>query len=192
MPPGETIARLRGLLTQVVARHGLRVQITGNPANIARAEAGLETLVAKLPAGGASAAGAEAEARPIEARLRERYPAVERWVHLALVNDSSPSASHVIPAPGPDYRARRGEDALDYLAAGVFGGSGPASFFLRTWGAGLAYGNGLSTNPRSGRTAYYADRCPDPVETIRFVGGLAQVDRGGRGGRAGQPRHRVR
>jgi predicted Zn-dependent peptidase len=173
VPPDETIARLRALLAAILVRAGARVQLTGSPANVARAEAGLGRLLAALPAG-ARAPVLAAEGRPIEARLRGRYPAARRWVHLALVNDGTTSASHVISAPGPDYRARETAEALDFLAAGVFAGGGPGSFFLRTWGAGLAYGNGLRPSPRDGRTHYYADRCPDPAATMRFVAGLVK------------------
>jgi hypothetical protein len=45
---------------------------------------------------------------------------------------------------------------------------------MRTWGAGLAYSNGLRVNPLQGRVSYYAERCPDPAETMRFVLGLAR------------------
>jgi hypothetical protein len=173
VPPEKTIARLRALLATILVRQGARVQITGNAANVARAEAGLGRLLAALPAGTPAPARAR-EGRPIEARLRERYPAVKSWVHLALVNDGTTSASHVISTPGPDYKARTPADALDFLTAGIFAGGGPGSFFLRTWGAGLAYGNGLRPSPRDGRTHYYADRCPDPAATMRFVAGLVK------------------
>jgi hypothetical protein len=45
---------------------------------------------------------------------------------------------------------------------------------MKTWAAGLAYSNGLSTNPNEGRINYYAERCPDLVRTISFVTGLVK------------------
>ena len=63
---------------------------------------------------------------------------------------------------------------LDLLTVGLFAGGGPSSLFMRTWAAGLAYGNGLAAYLTSGRIIYMAHRCPDPVETVRFVSGFAR------------------
>jgi hypothetical protein len=98
-------------------------------------------------------------------------------VHVALVNDGTKSGVHVISAPGPSYRARTRDEALDYLALGVFSGAGPHAFFMQTWSAGLAYSNGLRPSLASGRVRYYAERCPDLGATIRFVAGLARDTR---------------
>jgi hypothetical protein len=40
---------------------------------------------------------------------------------------------------------------------------------MKTWGAGLAYSNGLSNNLASGRIGYYAERCPELPQTLKFV-----------------------
>ena len=40
---------------------------------------------------------------------------------------------------------------------------------MKTWGAGLAYSNGLSGSPASGRMSYYAERSPEIPQTIAFV-----------------------
>jgi hypothetical protein len=41
--------------------------------------------------------------------------------------------------------------------------------FMKTWGAGLAYSNGLRSNEEAGRLIYYAERCPDLTQTMQFV-----------------------
>jgi SAM-dependent methyltransferase len=82
--------------------------------------------------------------------------------------------THAISAPAPGYQARTPAEALDFLAGGAFS-IGAASFYMRTWEAGLAYGNGTGLNPHHGRMSYYADRCPDPVQLMRFVAGLAKT-----------------
>ena len=62
------------------------------------------------------------------------------------------------------------EDAvLNCLSGKVMGGGGPHGLFMRTWAAGLAYSNGYGYNQSSGRVSYYAERCPDVAETMRFV-----------------------
>jgi hypothetical protein len=40
---------------------------------------------------------------------------------------------------------------------------------MKTWGAGLAYSNGYGMGFLSGNASYYAERCPDIAETMRFV-----------------------
>jgi hypothetical protein len=40
---------------------------------------------------------------------------------------------------------------------------------MKTWAAGLAYSNGYGIGQQSGRARYYAERCPDVSETMRFV-----------------------
>jgi hypothetical protein len=44
---------------------------------------------------------------------------------------------------------------------------------MRTTGAGLAFSNGIVAQRSRGRILYYAERCPDLVQTIKFVGELA-------------------
>ena len=40
---------------------------------------------------------------------------------------------------------------------------------MKTWAAGLAYSNGMGSHEKGGRLTYYAERCPDLTETMRFV-----------------------
>ncbi len=58
---------------------------------------------------------------------------------------------------------------LDCLAGKMYGGGGAHSMFMKTWGAGLAYSNGVSANQTNGRVGYYAERCPDVAQTMGFV-----------------------
>ena len=46
--------------------------------------------------------------------------------------------------------------------------------FMKTWGAGLAYSNGVSSSLGLGRLSYYAERTPDLPQTMRFVVGEVQ------------------
>lgn len=58
---------------------------------------------------------------------------------------------------------------LDYLSALLYSGAGAHSIFIKTWGAGLAYSNGLGALPGLGRIDYYAERTPELPQTLRFV-----------------------
>lgn len=66
------------------------------------------------------------------------------------------------------------EAIITSLAGKMYSGGGPHGFFMKTWSAGLAYSNGYRLDQRGGRAAYYAERCPDVAETMRFVVGLIQ------------------
>jgi hypothetical protein len=71
------------------------------------------------------------------------------------------------------------EKVRDALAGKLYGGGGGHGIFMRTWAAGLAYSNGYGYGDRSGMTSYYAERCPDVAQTLRFVVDLmkdAKVD----------------
>lgn len=59
--------------------------------------------------------------------------------------------------------------SVRFLATKLFGGHGAHSMFMKTWSAGLAYSNGLSSSLWTQRTRYYAERCPELPQTIRFV-----------------------
>ncbi len=92
---------------------------------------------------------------------------------MALVNNGTKTGVHIVTAKGPDYKARSEGEMADILAMGVFSGAGPHAFFMQTWSAGLAYSNGMRARPKDGSVRYYAERCPDLVQTMRFVAGLA-------------------
>ncbi len=167
----ETIRRLQALISQILVRAGARVHVNGTARNIELAARQVDALLVRLPQGKRS----EPPRRHslVLDRLRERFPGILRPVHVALVNDSGKTGAISVSAPGSDYRARRREDLLDALALGVLAGGGGHSLYMRTWSAGLAYGNGISQSFSTGKALYYADKCPDPVQTLRFVDDIA-------------------
>ena len=48
---------------------------------------------------------------------------------------------------------------------------------MKTWGAGLAYSNGISASLNSGRMLYYAERTPELPQTLKFVIGVLKSAR---------------
>ncbi len=110
----------------------------------------------------------------ITENLRGRYPwiraaASSRPSHAALVIGSSRTALFTNSARLANYAPPRREKLLDCLAARLYAGAGAHGLFMRTWGAGLAYSNGVGADLRRGLVAYYAERCTDGVATLRFV-----------------------
>jgi Zn-dependent M16 (insulinase) family peptidase len=58
---------------------------------------------------------------------------------------------------------------IDCLTGKLYSGGGGHGIFMKTWAAGLAYSNGYRYSQATGRMSYYAERCPDVAETMRFV-----------------------
>jgi Zn-dependent M16 (insulinase) family peptidase len=173
----ETISRLRALGRLVLVRAGARVHLNGNPSNTSRAAESVDRLLARLPQG--RKAGKVSHRSVVLDQLSRRLPGVKRPVHVALINPGGKTAAISVSTPGPRYGARKIDELLDVLALGVLSGGAAHSLFMRTWAAGLAYANGMSVSPSAGVVSYYADRCPNPAQTLRFVAETAsqtQID----------------
>jgi Zn-dependent M16 (insulinase) family peptidase len=167
----ETIRRLQALTRKVLVRAGARVHINGRAANIELAARQVDALLARLPQG----------RRPppprrrglVLARLRERFPGLALPAHVALVDESGKTGAISVTAAAAGYRTRRRSELLDALALGTLAGGGAHTLFMRTWDAGLAYSSGITADAARGVVSYYADKCPDPAQTLRFVDDVA-------------------
>jgi hypothetical protein len=72
-------------------------------------------------------------------------------------------------APAITYDSTDREALLRFMASKLYGGGGAHGIFMKTWGAGLAYSNGIGSSPSTGRINYYAERCPELPQTLGFV-----------------------
>ncbi len=91
-------------------------------------------------------------------------------VFVGLVNPNTQGGVFLNSAPMATYAdADNREALLDFLASRLYGGGGAHGIFIKTWGAGLAYSNGLGGSPSLGRVSYYAERTPELPQTLRFV-----------------------
>ncbi len=102
-------------------------------------------------------------------RLRQRQPSAENPILVGLVNENTRSGVHLNTANCASFEDTNPETLLKFLSARLYGGGGAHSMFMKTWGAGLAYSNGLRSNENTGRLIYYAERCPDLAQTMQFV-----------------------
>jgi hypothetical protein len=105
----------------------------------------------------------------IKTRLLDHAPGASKPVFVGLVNPSSGSGVLINSAPLTNYIDTSREGLLHYLASKVYSGQGAHSLFMKTWGSGLAYSNGVGSSPANGRMSYYAERCPELPQTLRFV-----------------------
>jgi hypothetical protein len=109
-------------------------------------------------------------------RLRSRQPelTVGYPAYVGYVREGSATGSVVVTAKAPTYQDVDEPSLVEVLAGKLLAGTGPHTWYKKTWEAGLAYGNGLDLRPRGGTMLYYADRCPSVRATLAFVRTLAQ------------------
>ncbi len=175
----HALAGVVGLVRSTASRSNARFVLTGSRANTDALQPRLVQLAAALPAGRLGDVPIpNPQVRWHEAkfdeRLRDHEGDVAAPLFYGLVHGAGSTGVFVLSADAA------GLDDLDpaklraELAGRLFGGAGAHAFFMKTWGAGLAYSNGLSVNPNEGRVNYYAERCPDLVQTMTFVTGLVR------------------
>jgi Zn-dependent M16 (insulinase) family peptidase len=170
VPPAQTLAKLDSIRASLLCKGGARLTITGSPAMLAALQEPLKQLADTLaersftpvlyPAG-----------QPVVARLYRRLKldaGSNRPLFAGLVNPGMQQGVVINSAPAIKYQDIDEESLKGALCLNLYGGAGAHSLFMKTWGAGLAYGNGPSWSCNS-RLTYYADKMPSIPETLRFV-----------------------
>jgi len=178
MPPAVTLARLRASLDLLQGADNARLFLVSSGGAREAALPGISQLAERLGKEPSRRIDHRGDAR-ILARLRERGGPAERPLFVGLVNDNTRNGTVIFSARNADTWDDDPEKVLDALAGKLYGGGGGHGLFMRTWAAGLAYSNGYSYSDVSGFTRYYAERCPDVAQTMRFVTGIlesAEVD----------------
>ncbi|MGB5107427.1 MAG: hypothetical protein WBP42_12030 [Candidatus Zixiibacteriota bacterium] len=107
----------------------------------------------------------------VTSRYKERTGDPNSPIYVGLVNENTRSGVIVNTADCASFTSHTQAGLIDFLAARLYGGGGAHSMFMKTWGAGLAYSNGLRSRESTGRIVYYAERCPDLAQTMQFVVG---------------------
>ena len=105
----------------------------------------------------------------IVSRLNKRSGESSKPVYVGLINENTRLGVHINSSNCASYFDVNPERLMKFLSARLYGGGGAHSMFMKTWGAGLAYSNGLRSNENTGRLTYYAERCPDLAQTMQFV-----------------------
>jgi hypothetical protein len=166
--PADALAGLERVRREVMRAGNARLFTIGSRATRERLAKRTAALVAAL-APGASTAAPYSQDRVVDARLRERAPDAARPVFVGLVNPNTRGGVFMNSAPSVTYDHADRESILRFLASKLYGGGGAQGIFMKTWGAGLAYSNGVGASPSGGRLQYYAERCPELPQTLKFV-----------------------
>ncbi|MCP4685241.1 MAG: hypothetical protein GY867_07305, partial [bacterium] len=167
--PEAAMAKFDGLLNLVRKAGNARMYMISNTDDRAAAMPEIKKLVNKLDADGAPQKQQYADVQRVSQRLASREPGLDNPVYVGLVHEGTQNGVLMFSAKVADEYDTSREKILDCLSGKLYGGGGPHGIFMNTWAAGLAYSNGYGYQQSNGRVSYYAERCPDVAETMRFV-----------------------
>jgi Zn-dependent M16 (insulinase) family peptidase len=167
VPPAQALTELNAVRQSLLKTGGARMFMIGSTTTRASLEPGVRELLAGLQTA-PHAPAKYTTTRLVESRVRERDKNTP--VFVGLLNPNTQGGVFLNSAPAATYADADNKEALlDFLAARLYGGGGAHGIFIKTWGAGLAYSNGLGGSPGGGRISYYAERTPELPQTLRFV-----------------------
>ncbi len=173
--PEKTFAKLNEIRQKLLSKAACRVSIVGSDESLAELAKILEKFVGKLD-DNEFKESVYSGGNLVSHRYLKRTEAKETGAdkldspYVALENPSTKQGIVYFTAPGYKYTDTDDDTLIKALALNLYGGAGAHGLFMRTWGAGLAYGNGPSSGPDA-RISYYADKMPSAPETLRFVAG---------------------
>src|SRR5579883_2642286 len=170
--PDSALAHLDALCKAIVQKSNERLFEIGSSATQSKIEGNINSVLSSLGNSGTQSSEQTTSSDPnemVKTRLAERMPSATAPLFVALVNPNTTSGVFINSAPLTSYKDTSREKILDFLTAELFAGHGSHGIFMKTWGAGLAYSNGMRNSLGSGDLRYYAERCPELPQTIRFV-----------------------
>jgi Zn-dependent M16 (insulinase) family peptidase len=169
VPPEETLAHLASIRDRIVRASGARIFAVGAESTLSELRPEIEAFAARLDQDTPTHTIIFAPDDHVISRLTGRRSIDGRPVFVGLVNPNTQGGVFLNSAPAASFFQAGREDVLNFLTGRMYGGGGAHSLFMKTWGAGLAYSNGVRADPTSGRIRYYAERCPELPQTLRFV-----------------------
>jgi Zn-dependent M16 (insulinase) family peptidase len=173
--PAQAIREMRELQALILNRSRLRLWLVGDRQTLQQARPHVEALVRSFPR--RQVEDPHVNGTPVVwPRLRSRHPELRIGspAYVGYVHEGSLTGNVVVTANGPSYQDLNNSAMIALLAGKVLAGTGPHTWYKRTWEAGLAYGNGLDIRPREGIILYYADRCPSVRATLAFIRMMAE------------------
>jgi Zn-dependent M16 (insulinase) family peptidase len=172
--PTTGVSELKQLQKAMFNRKSLRVNITLDKRSQVAVESAVTLFVRRTSATERDLSPLHSRTNAITEKLTKRYPSFSTqypW-YLALRHEEAGTGGAVFTAVSPGYGEVDRDSLIKFLASKRLSGAGPESLYMRTWEVGLAYNNGLISNPRSQLTTYYADRSPDLVNLVEFVNSI--------------------
>ncbi len=168
MSPETALTQLSAVMDLIRRSDNARFFMISNATDREAAMPKIEALVSKLGKQPSVRQQYAAKRRVVE-RLASREPGLTKPVYVGLVYEATQNGVLLYSAHIAGRYDTTTSSVMDCLSGKLYGGNGPHGLFMKTWAAGLAYSNGYGYNSQSGRVSYYAERCPDVSETMRFV-----------------------
>ncbi|MBU1701744.1 MAG: hypothetical protein KJ970_16380 [Candidatus Eisenbacteria bacterium] len=168
-PPQAALDGLNEVMELLLRTDNARFYMISNTANREGSIERLKEFAGKLDDQTSSIRQTYSSRMNIFERLAKRENLTERPVYVGLINKNTRNGTLVFSAANTAIWNPEEESILDCLTGRLYGGSGGHGLFMKTWAAGLAYSNGYGYGSQSGRVSYYAERCPDVAQTMRFV-----------------------
>ena len=167
--PEDALLGMQTVLDLIRSADNARFYVVSNSADRRAALGHLQQLAGKLDAARSSVRQNYGTEQRIVARLREREPEAAHPTYVGLIHPNTRNGVISLSAKCADPYDTSPAALMTCLAGKLYGGGGTHGLFMKTWAAGLAYSNGYGYGEGSGRASYYAERCPDVAETMRFV-----------------------
>jgi Zn-dependent M16 (insulinase) family peptidase len=166
--PERTLTALDAVRRLVLNAGAARMFVIASAATQKELAAGIRELAGSLDTAPVNKA-VYRNARRVDRRLAAREDNAAHPLFVGLLNANSQGGVFLNSAPVASYHDTSRDKVLDYLATNLYAGGGAHSVFMKTWGAGLAYSNGIRVRPADGRLNYYAERTPALPLTLKFV-----------------------
>jgi Zn-dependent M16 (insulinase) family peptidase len=166
--PETTLANLDGTRRKLLSSPNARMFVIGSRETQAKLEPSYQNLLAGFDKTSIARIN-YSKNRRIDERVKARDNTAENPIFVGLMAPNMTGGVFINEVPFVSYTDTDREKLLDYLASKLYAGSGGHSVFAITIGAGLAYSNGVSSNPSSGLLKYYAERTPELPQTLGYV-----------------------
>lgn len=168
-PAVDALTDMNSLLALLRKADIARMTLVSNSNDRTEAMRSIEAFAGRLDNSTPSTKQTYSSQQRIIDNLRSRVENLDKPVYTGLLFDGTRNGVLIFQAPNCNEYDTTKEALLTGLSSKLFTGYGPHGLFMKTWAAGLAYSNGYRFNEKNGWARYYAERCPDVAETMRFV-----------------------
>ncbi len=169
--PETVLGAMKHILSLIQKTDNVRLSIVSNEADRNLAMPDIESLLSGLDSESQSVRENYVDDERIVERVRSRHKGIDDPVYAGLIFDGTRNGTLIFTAQNTGEFDTSDSAILKGLAGKLYTGYGPHGLFMKTWAAGLAYSNGYRYYENTGYARYYAERCPDVAETMKFVVG---------------------
>ncbi len=167
--PEIALAEMKYIISLLSKRDNARMYMVSNKTDRNASIDKINKLLSKLDNSSPSVRQSYSNLNTIVERLKSRESLTEKPVYAGLIFNGTRNGVLMFSAKNSEKFDTSEDALLQTLSSKLYAGYGPHGLFMKTWAAGLAYSNGYRMSEQTGRAAYYAERCPDVAETMRFV-----------------------